>query len=108
MTVNHDCLAAILSRPVVSNGQAKFVCLASGFAVHREVTNFSRAAALHLFFHSCMRDYEFSVIQHVVAHQIVDESGHFVAKLRRFFFELFERVGKSVGNLDIAASQFPH
>src|SRR5216683_1281274 len=51
MAVNNHGLAAILSGPVVANGQAEFVGLAGRLAVQRKIANLSRTTALHLFSH---------------------------------------------------------
>jgi hypothetical protein len=51
-------------------------------------------------------DNEFPVIQNVVAYKTIQEFRDLGTKRKRFPFELFQRIGKAMRNLDVAAAQF--
>ena len=73
MAIHHHRLAAIFGRPVVTDGQAVFVGLSGGLSVERKFAHLcqNRAPAFLL---SCRRvRLRVSVIEHVVADQIVDK-----------------------------------
>ena len=100
--------SAIFRRPVVTNGEAKFVGFAGGFAVQSEFADACRRAADVPFLHPRVCDNQTAVVQNVMANQFVDELRNISAKLRVFGFKLFQCLGQAVRDLHILSVQFPH
>ena len=73
MSIDDGGCAAISRRPVEADGQAKFVGLASGFAIECEGAHGARGAPGQFFFHSCVCNYEVAIVEYVVADEAVEE-----------------------------------
>src|ERR1700693_4589968 len=108
MAVDHHRSSPILGGPVVSNGQSKLVRLPRRFSVESKVAHLTRTASLHLFFHASVGDDQLSVIQDVVADELVEEFADLGAKLWGLLVELFQRIGEPMRDLYIFPTQFAH
>src|SRR6516164_4436165 len=73
VAVNDHRLPAIIGGPVVTNRQAVFVRLSSRFAVHRKLANHPRTTPVHLFTEASMRHDETTTVEHVMAHETIQE-----------------------------------
>ncbi len=105
MAIDHHRAAAIVLRPVVTHGQAEFVGFARGFTVQRELAHASRRAALIFLLESCVRDDETAVVEHVVAHESVDEALDLLQERGILAVELGECFGESMRDAYVAAGQ---
>src|SRR4051812_5191237 len=52
-----------------------------------------------------MRDDEVAIVEHEVADELVEELRGLLLELGRLMFELCQRLGESVGQLDVAAAE---
>ena len=87
---------AILGRPVEPDGQPELVGLAGGLAVEGEFADPARAASLHLLLHPGVRHDQPAVVEHVMAHQIVEEVGQILAERRHERLRAGRRVSARV------------
>ena len=55
-----------------------------------------------------MSDYQFSIVEHVVTDESIDKVSHVLFEFRRFTFELLERLGKTMCDLNIPSTKFAH
>ena len=80
MPVHYKRLAPVIHRPVSPDGQS--VCI--GFSVHisvqAEIPDPAGASADILLLDAGMGDHQFSTIQHIVAHQSLQELLHLTAE----------------------------
>lgn len=108
MPINNHCLAPILSGPVVTNGQAEFIRLASCLAVQRKIANLSRTTSLHLFFHPGVGNDKLSVVQNIVTDQRINELGDLSAKSWWLLLELLQRISQPMRDLHVLSPELPH
>ena len=78
MSVHHGGAAAIIVRPIVTHRQPEFVGLPCHLAVKAEFTHSGGGSADVCFFQSRVSNDQFSVIQHIVTDQTVDECRGFL------------------------------
>ena len=108
MAVDDHRLTTVVGCPIVPDRQAILVCLAGGLAVQAELAHARRRAALELLFETRVSDDELAVVQHVVAHQAVNEVGHLPPGLVRLAFELLQRLREPVGQTHVLAPELAH
>ena len=92
----------------MAHRQAKLVGFASRFSIKRELTNSSRAPPVHTLLQTRMGNHEASVIQHIMADEIVNKISHLWLEFRRLTCQLRKRFRKPVCNLNISATQLAH
>ena len=105
VAVRDDGFTPVVGGPVVADGQAELVGLAGGLAVQGELTHGAGGAASQVGAHAGVGDDQAALVEHEVAHQLVDEAHDFAAKFGGAFGYLVEGSGKAVGALHLAALQ---
>src|SRR5690348_2681210 len=105
MAVDDGGLAAVVSGPVVTDGETKLVDFARGFPEEREIAHGGGPATLHLFLHAGVGDNEAASIENVVADERVKKPDDLLAKFRRLLFELLESFDDAVSQLHVFSSQ---
>src|SRR4029077_15142737 len=98
-------LPAVLRRPVVADRKSELVRLACRFTIESAVAHLPRSASLHLGLHAGVREDQSAAIEHVVAHELVQEIRSTIAKPLIFSLELRERIGKTVRNLYVSTAE---
>jgi len=93
VTIDHHRLSPVLSGPVVAHRQTVIVGLTGRLTEEREGANRPRTAPLHGLFHTRVSHDEPAIIEHIMAHQIIDKVSNLALELRRFRLQLCERIG---------------
>ena len=107
VAVDDHGIAAVLRGPVVAHGKSVLVGFARGFAIQRERAHGARAPSLEGFLHARVGNDQPSPIEDIVADQSGDEGLHPVNERFALAFELLDRLGEPVGQLDVPAGQLP-
>ena len=105
VAVHHGRLAPVVLCPRVPDGQAELVGLPRGLAVQREGPDRGGRAPVHLLAQAGVGDHQPPRVQHVVAHQAVEERGDLGGEGCRLRAELGERLRQAVAHPDVAAAQ---
>ena len=108
MAVNHRRLAAVFGGPVVADRQPELICLARRFAVQAKLANSTRAAPVHLLAEARVRYDEFPAIEHVVAHQSIQERCDLRRCLAAQRLHLRNRLFQAVFDLHLLAAEPAH
>ena len=108
VSIDHECLTAIVRRPVVANGQAKLIRLSRRLAEEGELSHCSRPATVHGLLQASVGNDQLAIVEDIVADKAIEELGDFDAELIRLLAELFHRLCKAVRALYIPASQSSH
>ncbi|MGX1117124.1 hypothetical protein RKD37_002487 [Streptomyces ambofaciens] len=103
MAVDHRRAAPVVLGPRVAHRQTELVGLAGGVAVQGVRADPAGGAAVVLLGQTGVADHEPAAVEDVVADQAVDELPYLGAELLALAVHLLDRLGESVGVLDLAA-----
>jgi hypothetical protein len=75
VSIDNQRLSAVFGGPVIADWKTVVIGISGGFTEQCERADRPRSSALHLLFHASVGDHQAALVEHVVAHQIVDEVG---------------------------------
>jgi hypothetical protein len=107
VAIDDHGLPTVLRRPVVPDRQAILVRFSRGLTIQAELAYGTGASTLELLPEAGVRHDELAVVEHVVAHQIIDERGDAFAEGSGGRGELIDGFLQTVAELHVLAAQLP-